>query len=46
MISIPRGYGFRSGVGATVEDGTQDDWSGVNRFLSLNIRGCFCIILK
>jgi hypothetical protein len=30
MISIPRGYGFRSGVGATVEDGTQDDWSGVS----------------
>jgi len=30
MISIPRGYGFRSGIGATVEDGTQDDWTGVS----------------
>ena len=30
MISIPRGYGFRSGVGATVEDGTQEDWTGVS----------------
>ena len=28
MISIPRGYGFRSGVGATVDDGTQEDWEG------------------
>ena len=31
MISIPRGYGFRSGVGATVEDGTQEDWEGLSR---------------
>ena len=31
MISIPRGYGFRSGIGATVEDGTQDDWGGLSR---------------
>lgn len=30
MISVPRGYGFRSGVGATVEDGTQEDWMGVS----------------
>ena len=30
MISIPRGYGFRSGVGATVEDGTQEDWTGIS----------------
>lgn len=30
MISIPRGYGFRSGVGATVEDGTQEDWVSVS----------------
>lgn len=30
MISIPRGYGFRSGIGATVEDGTQEDWTGVS----------------
>jgi len=31
MISIPRGYGFRSGVGATCEDGTQDEWEGLSR---------------
>jgi len=31
MISIPRGYGFRSGVGATCEDGTQEDWEGLSR---------------
>jgi len=31
MISIPRGYGFRSGIGATVEDGTQDEWEGLSR---------------
>jgi len=31
MISIPRGYGFRSGIGATVEDGTQEDWEGLSR---------------
>ena len=31
MISIPRGCGFRSGVGATVEDGTQEDWEGLSR---------------
>jgi len=30
MISIPRGYGFRSGVGATCEDGTQEDWTGIS----------------
>ena len=30
MISIPRGYGFRSGVGATVEDGAQEDWTGTS----------------
>lgn len=31
MISIPRGYGFRSGIGATCEDGTQDEWEGLSR---------------
>lgn len=31
MISIPRGYGFRSGVGATYKDGTQDEWEGLSR---------------
>lgn len=31
MISIPRGYGFRSGIGATCEDGTQDEWKGLSR---------------
>ena len=30
MISIPRGYGFRSGIGAMCEDGTQDDWTGIS----------------
>lgn len=30
MISIPRGYGFRSGIGATVEDGTQEDWTNIS----------------
>jgi len=30
MISIPRGYGFRSGVGATCEDGAQEDWTGTS----------------
>ena len=30
MISIPRGYGFRSGIGATCEDGTQEDWASVS----------------
>jgi len=30
MISIPRGYGFRSGIGATVEDGAQEDWTGTS----------------
>lgn len=30
MISIPRRYGFRSGIGATVEGGTQDDWTGIS----------------
>ena len=30
MISIPRGHGFRSGIGATVEDGAQEDWTGTS----------------
>ena len=30
MISIPRGYGFRSGIGDMCEDGTQDDWTGIS----------------
>ena len=30
MISIPRGYGFRSGIGATCEDGIQDEWEEVS----------------
>lgn len=31
MISIPRGYGFRSGIGTTVGDGTQEGWEGLSR---------------